>query len=66
MNIENNYIGPKFSIILVVSNLDDHAHLEECLISLKNQTLLPDQFILVYNGKINHAHKNILNKILMP
>ena len=62
MSIENNNIVPKFSIILVVSDLDLPSYLDECLLSLQNQTLLPDQFILVYNGKIKDLLKNILNK----
>jgi len=60
MNIENNSIVPKFSIILVVSDLDLPSYLDECLLSLQNQTLLPDQFILVFNGKINDLLKNTL------
>jgi GT2 family glycosyltransferase len=62
MSIVNNNIVPKFSIILVVSDLDLPSYLDECLLSLQNQTLLPDQFILVYNGKIKDLLKNILNK----
>ena len=62
MSIENNNIVPKFSIILVVSDLDLPSYLDECLLSLQNQTLLPDQFILVYNGKIKDLIKNILIK----
>lgn len=62
MSIENNHTVPKFSIILVVSDLDSPSYLDECLLSLQNQTLLPDQFILVYNGKIKDLIKNILSK----
>ena len=50
----------KFSVSICVYNEDNHSYLKEALDSILNQTLQPDQIVLVVDGPIKQKLENVI------
>lgn len=52
----------KFSVLMPVSNKENPANLKRCLDSIFNQTIKPDEIVIVKDGLFGKNLNNILNK----
>ena len=52
----------KFSVLMSVYKDDSPKFLTECLLSLKNQTLSPNELILIEDGPISSELEGVINK----
>ena len=51
-----------FSVLMPLFYKEKPAYLDNCLNSIYNQTLLPNEIILVKEGNLTSEHHEILNK----
>lgn len=61
-NIQINDMPTKFSVSMCVYKNDNPEHFEEALESVVNQTLKPDEIVLVVDGPIPSSINSIINK----
>lgn len=52
----------KFSVLMSVYDKEKASNLEECLDSIFNQTVKPNQVVVVLDGKLNEKLLNVLKK----
>ena len=57
-----NNILPKFSVLMTVYNAEKPEYLNSALNSIENQTLVPDEIVIVKDGKLNDALELVLSK----
>ncbi|MBB1070189.1 glycosyltransferase [Limosilactobacillus sp. RRLNB_1_1] len=57
-----NNILPKFSVLMTVYNAEKPEYLNSALNSIENQTLVPDEIVIVKDGKLNDTLELVLSK----
>ena len=52
----------KYSVLMPVYIKDDCKTLEEAINSVFNQTILPDEFVIICDGDVSNSIKRVINK----
>ncbi|MDM8222231.1 glycosyltransferase [Limosilactobacillus vaginalis] len=56
------YRYPKFSVLMTIYVKESPKNFQESLLSLENQTVMPNEIVIVEDGKLSEQLEEILNK----
>ena len=56
----NDYTLPHYSVLMSVYSKDDPGHLDQSIRSMVNQTVSPDQFVLVEDGPLTKEQLDVI------